>query len=186
MRIEASYSLNFLVYIQNIYLNQNCSNDEYRFPYIPSRYIAFRKGFEIQYKELWDDVARRIADHPMNDVVFAKEKDLFYQRLFVDSEKALKEYNEIYQSFKVWWGSLAGGYSIERSIDEKSHKLYVELASSLTQKGIEPQREFNISLVYDECLLGELDTDSYFAILSIKDFLIKYKELVPKLQKCIY
>ena len=37
MRTDASYSLNFLVYIQNIFLNRSQSRDELKFPYIPTK-----------------------------------------------------------------------------------------------------------------------------------------------------
>ncbi|MGE8081478.1 hypothetical protein [Peribacillus loiseleuriae] len=186
IRTEAPYTLNFLIYTQNIYLNQNRNEEELRFPYYPSK-VAFKEEFDLDYKNIWDKVSQRISDHHSNDVkIFYEEKDLFYQSLFVNNSDSLKEFNEIYKSFKVWWGSFAGHFAVERSIDEKGEKLYVELASSLTQKGIEPQKELSISLVYDECLLVNLEVSSYFAILSIKDFFVKYNELVHKLQKCIY
>ncbi|MGE8081379.1 hypothetical protein [Peribacillus loiseleuriae] len=186
MRTEAPYALNFLIYIQNIYLNQNRNEEELRFPYYPSK-VAFKEEFDLDYKNLWDKVSQRISDHHSNGVkIFYEEKDLFYQSLFVNNSDSLKEFNEIYKSFKVWWGSFAGHFAVERSIDEKCEKLYVELASSLTQKGIEPQKELSISLVYDECLLVNLEVFSYFAILPIKDFFVKHNELAPKLQKCIY
>lgn len=186
MRTEAPYALNFLIYIQNIYLNQNRNEEELRFPYYPSK-VAFKEEFDLDYKNLWDKVSQRISDHHSNGVkIFYEEKDLFYQSLFVNNSNSLKEFNEIYKSFKVWWDSFAGHIAVERSIDEKGDKLYAELANSLTQKGIEPQKELSISLVYDECLLVNLEGSSYFAVLSIKDFFARYNELVSELQKCIY
>ncbi|GKU84063.1 hypothetical protein [Niallia sp. NCCP-28] len=50
MRIEASFSLNFLVYIQNIYINQNQNKDQLKFPYIALKY-EFPKDFEKRYRE---------------------------------------------------------------------------------------------------------------------------------------
>ncbi|MBA9029437.1 hypothetical protein [Peribacillus huizhouensis] len=185
MRTEASCALNFLIYIQNIYLNQNLSKEEYKFPYFPLK-VDFKEEFELKYKELWGEISQRISDHHSNGVkIFHEKKDLYFQSLFIDNKDSYKNYSEIYQTFRVWWDSLAGGFSIERSIDEKSEKLYVELANSLIQREIVPQKELNIYLVYDECLLN-LEVSSYFAVLSVKDFFVKYKELVPKLQKCIY
>jgi len=181
MRTEATYSLNFLVYIQNIFLNQTQSKEEFKFPYIPFKYI-FQEDFELCYKKLWDEVSQRISEHPMNDIkIFNEEKDLFYQSLFKPSNDNLKDYNEIYQSYKIWWDSFAGRFSVERSIDEVAQKLYMELANSLIQNEIEPQKELNISLIYDECLFVNLDAPSYFAVLSTKDLFVKYKETVLKL-----
>lgn len=181
MRTEATYSLNFLVYIQNIFLNQTQSKEEFKFPYIPIKYI-FQEDFELCYKKLWDEVSQRISEHPINDIkIFNEEKDLFYRSLFKPSNDNLKDYHEIYLSYKVWWDSFAGRFSIERSIDEVAQKLYMELANSLIQNEIEPQKELNISLIYDECLLVNVDASSYFAVLSTKDLFVKYKETVLKL-----
>ena len=186
MRTEASYALNFLVYIQNIFLNQKSSEEEYRFPYIPSNYLV-KEEFELRYKELWDEIRQRVSEDPKNDMkIFYEEKDLFHQRLFVDGSDSLKEYSEIHQTFKVRCGSFAGRFLVERAIDEKSQKLYVELANFLTQEGIVPQKELNISLVYDDFSLGNLEVSSYFAVVSIREFFVRYKELLVKLQKSIY
>ncbi|WP_313893838.1 hypothetical protein [Psychrobacillus sp.] len=186
MTTDASYTLNFLIYIQNIFLNQNQSNEEYKYPFFPLK-IAFNKDFELKYKDLWGEIAERISKPHSNDMkIFHEEKDLFYQRLFVINSDSLKKYAEIYKSFQVWWDSFAGRFSVERSIDETGQKLYVELAKSLTQSEIKPQRSLNISLIYDECLLANAEVSSYFAVLPIRNFFVKYKELVPKLQDCFY
>lgn len=86
----------------------------------------------------------------------------------------------IFQSFEVWWDSFAGCISIERSIDEKGQELYVELVDALIQKRIRPQKEFNISLIYDECLFANLTASSYFAVLSLGDFYVNYKDMGSK------
>lgn len=151
MRTEASHSLNFLVYIQNIFLNRSQSRGELKFPYISTK-CEFQKDFDIRYRELWDEVSKRISEHPINDLkIFTEDKSLFYQGLFAENDDTLNEFNEIYQSFKVWRGSFAGRFSVERSIDEKGQEIYVELANLLIEKGIKPQKELNISLIYDEC-----------------------------------
>lgn len=183
MRTEATYSLNFLVFLQNIFLNQNQNKEEFKFPYIPIKYI-FKEEFESCFKKLWDEVSQRISEHPMNDIkIFKEEKELFYRRLFKESDDNLAIYTEIYQSYKIWWDSFAGRFSVERSIDDKGQKLYIDLTNSLLEKEIAPQKELNISLIYDECLIVNVEVSTYFAVLSTKDFFVKYKELVPKLLK---
>jgi len=185
MRTGASYSLNFLVYIQNIFLNQSQGSDELKFPYTRTK-CEFQKDFEMHYRELWDELSKRITEHPINDQkIFTEEKNLFYQGLFVENDDTLNEFNEIYQSFKVWWNSFAGSFSVERSIDEYSHEIYVELSNLLIEKRIKPKKELEISLIYDECLLVNLEPSSYFAVLSIKDYFVNYKELIPKLRLSI-
>ncbi|WP_087973520.1 hypothetical protein [Oceanobacillus rekensis] len=185
MTTEASYSLNFLVYIQNIFLNGNQGNNELKFPYIPTK-CEFRKDFEMRYRELWAEVSKQISEQPIVDLkFFTEEKNLYYQNLFVKNDDTLNEFNAIYQSFKSWWGSFAGRFSIERSIDGYGQEIYAELANSLLEKGIKPKKDLYISLIYGECLLADLEPSSYFAVLSIRDF-VNYKELIPKLQLSIY
>ena len=141
----------------------------------------------MRYRELWDEVSKRISEHPIYDLkIFNEEKNLFCQGLFAKSDDTLNEFNEIYQSFKVWWGSFAGRFSVERSIDVYGEDIYAELANLLIEKGIKPQKELNISLIYDECLLVDLEPSSYFAVLSIRDCIVNNKELIPKLQLSIY
>jgi len=60
------------------------------------------------------------------------------------------------------------------------------LAISLMKSEIEPQKTLNISLVYEECLLAKTGVSSYFAVLAIRDFIVDYKKLVPKLQSYFY
>lgn len=186
MKTDTSFALNFLIYIQNIFLNQNLNEEDLKFPYLSTK-MMFKEDFELKYKELWNEISQRISDDNKNDVrTFYEVKDLFYQRLFVIDADSLKNFNEIYKTFKVWWNSFAGRFSIERSIDEMGQKLYWDLANLLVQKGIKPQKELNISLIYDDCLLANAQVSSYFAVLSIRDFFVTYKELVPKLEVCIY
>lgn len=184
MRTEASHVLNFLIYIQNIYLNQN-RRDAYKFPYYSSE-IRFTEDFEKKFSHLWVDMLHRVSDHKSNGTkVFYEENDLFYKCLFEQSSDSLEEYSEIHKSFQAWWGSFAGHFAVERSIDEKSAKLYRELTDVLSQKGFDAKIEWNVSLIYDECVLSNVMCSSYFAVMPIGDFFVNHKELVPKIQKCM-
>ncbi|MFZ3578773.1 hypothetical protein [Virgibacillus sp. DJP39] len=187
IRTEAPQVLNFLIYIQNIYLNLKFDRiEEYKFSYIPTREILFRQDIELGFEKLWNDVSQEVSLHPINGTkIFHEEKELFYKSLFKDRADSLKVYNEIYDTFKVWWNSLAGQFSIERSIGEKGKKLYTDLANSFKQKGNEDKKEINIYLIYEECRLGEVFATANFAVVSIREFYINYKELVAKLEEVI-
>lgn len=185
MRTDAPFSLNFLIYIQNIFLNKKLSDEELKFPYIFTE-VNFEDDFELCYRTLWNEVAQRISEDPLNDLkIFHEEKDLFYHSLFIESDESSKDFNAIYLSFKIWWNSIAGRFSIERSIDEKGQKLYVEVANALVQKRIKPQKELNISLIYDECLLADSEVSSYFVVVSLKNIFVKFKETVSKIRVSI-
>ncbi|MBP3951866.1 hypothetical protein [Bacillus suaedae] len=185
MRTEASHSLNFLIYIQNLFLNQNENRDELKFPYIPTK-IEFREDFDTCYRMLWEEVLKRITEHPKNDLkMYIEKKNLFYHGLFAETENTLNGFNQLYQAFKVWWDSLAGRFSVERSIDDQGQKIYAALADLLIEERITPKKELNIILIYDDCVLVDLEPSSYLAVLSISDCLMKYKELIRKLQLSI-
>lgn len=186
MVTEASYSLNFLVYIQNIFLNQGQTRDDLKFPYIPIKY-GFREDFEMQYRELWGEISKRISEQRLDDVhIFIEDKHVFYHRLFVEKNDTLSEFNEIYKSFEVWWKSFSGRFSVERSVDEKGQEIYTELSSLLLEKKVKPQKQLYISIIYDECLLVDLKQTPYFAILSVNDCFLNYKEIIQKLELSIH
>ncbi|WP_404328287.1 hypothetical protein [Mesobacillus maritimus] len=183
MRTEASYSLNFLIYIQNIFINQNQSREQIKYPYIPSK-CEFRKDFEMSFKEVWSQVSKRISEYPIHDQTIFYEKTIFYKSLFAENDQSLNVYNELYLSFKVWWGSFAGRFAIERSFDVYGQEIYTGLANRLMEKEMKPQRDLSISLLYDECLYVELKPAAYFAVLPIQDWLVNHKELIQKLALC--
>ncbi|RLL40116.1 hypothetical protein D8M04_19435 [Oceanobacillus piezotolerans] len=186
MKTDTSFTLNFMIYIQNIFLNQSRSEEELRFPYLSTR-IAFKEDFELRYKKLWNEVSQRITSDVRNDLkIFYEEKDLLYQKLFENNADSLAGYNEVYKTFQVWWDSFAGRFSVERSTNNIGQNLYVELVNYLKKNEIEPQRQLSISIIYDECLLANAEVSSYFAVLPIRDFFFKFEELVPKLKGCFY
>lgn len=185
MRTEASYSLNFLVYIQNMYLNQGKGSEELKFPCLPTN-CEFRSDFETCFRELWNEVSKRLSVGPIHDQkIFYEEKNVFYKRLFIDSEEAFQQFNEIYQSFKIWRGSLAGRFAVERSIDAYIEKVYTELAQLLLDKEVKPKRSVDISILYDDCVVVDLEPASYFVVLSIRDCILNYKELLAKVEVSI-
>jgi L-rhamnose mutarotase len=185
VKTDASFAMNFLIYIQNIFLNQNRKEGEVTFPYLPSR-IIFNEHFESKYNELWNEVSQKIADDHINGAsIFYEEKNLFYERLFPVNSTGLKDFSEIYKAFDVWWNSFAGRFAAERSVDEAGEKLYSDLAASLIERGIKPEQELHISLIYDKCVLADAKVLPYYAVIPIKDFFVNYEELVQKLLKHI-
>jgi len=175
-----------MLYIQNIFLNQNQIKEDYKHPFFSSK-VDFNENFVSEYKALWDEIIERLLEPQCIEMkVFFEEKDLFYQRLFVMNDNNLKLYNDIYNAFEVWWSSFAGRFSIERSIDEPLDKLYRELAKILNQNNTKIQSQLKISLIFEECLLANEEFSPYFAVLPIRNFFVNYKDLAPKLQGCFY
>jgi len=186
MRTDAPYTLNFLIYLQNIYVNQKQTEEEFRFPYLAEQ-VMFSSNFEANFKELWQDVSIKLSkdnSNGMDLILFNDENEIFYEKLFISDSNNLKKFKEIHTSFRVWWGSYAGSFAVERSIDDPIHNLYLTLANALKKNKIAPKNQLNIHLIYDECLLTNTECYSYYKVLSILDIHANHQELVSKLQRC--
>ncbi|MCM3217710.1 hypothetical protein WKH57_10075 [Niallia taxi] len=180
--LEPSHTLNFMIYLQNIYLQQKNAENR-KFPYLQTNAI-FHEDFEQYFKELWMELTEKIiGDSEIDSELFVCQKDLFYNRLFISEGKDNKEaYTNIYDSFKVWWESMAGGFSVESSVYIKLDQLYGELTGFSDTATAE---RLDIKLIYDQCHLCDSLFHRHFAILSIDDFYIKYKKTIPKLRECV-
>ncbi len=78
---NTSYCLNFMIYIQNIYLNQPENKENLRFPYI-ARQLNFSNDFEVNFKELWLTLRKQITDDRYDLQIFYEENNIFYEKLF--------------------------------------------------------------------------------------------------------
>lgn len=182
--LDESHSLNFLIYLQNIYLNQQRRGKHLKYPYL-SMTIPYKEDFESRFKELWEEVLQKIFDDKVHDLnLFHKGKYLFYERLFISNDSSLKLFDEIYTAFQVWWSSNVGHFAIERSVDEMVHPVYLELANFLMESKRTPKTNLHISLIYDDCLLVKNEVSSYFAVLSLNDMYYKQDQLASKLKGC--
>ena len=86
MEVNAPYSLNYLVFIQNVFENGNNKNRENPlFPYVDSSRwgILQNEFFTKTFKEVWNEVVSENVDNRMYDHsrIFEFESPL-YQRLF--------------------------------------------------------------------------------------------------------
>ncbi|MFC7684943.1 hypothetical protein [Ureibacillus sp. GCM10028918] len=187
IRTDALYSLNFFIYLQNIYLNQTQREERFKFPYV-TEMIQFYDNFEMKFKQLWEGILIKFykeKDNGLDLKIFYEEKDLFYDKLFIPNSDSLKTYNEIHTGFEVWWSSVAGRFSVENVIENPMHNIYIELTNSLKKNEREPKKQLNISLIYDKCILSNTKFHSYFAVLFIMDIYSNKEELILKLQSCI-
>ena len=186
MITDAPYTLNFMIYIQNIYLNQHHNLESYKHPLLSSQ-VYFNENFVSAYKDLWNEMIEQLSNPQCNDMeIFYVEKDLFYERLFEMNTKSSKIYTEIYNTFEVWWNSLAGRFAVERFPEAALHSLYIELVQLLTQSDVKIQRHLKINLIYEECLLARKEVSPYFAVLPLNNFFANYRDLALKLKSCFY
>ncbi|SDW23621.1 hypothetical protein [Paenibacillus sp. CF384] len=187
MRSDTAYTLNFLVYIQNLYVNQRSGQGEerYKFPYLSGREIPFLAEFEREFAKVWADVASPLlAEEPFYDLnLFKSNQELVYERLFVQEEDCYRQYFDIYQSFLAWWNSWAGRFALDQGFDNR--KLYDALMAAVQATGGELRKTFEISILYDACTLGDEEVFPYFAIMPYADCLLKEEVLVAKLKACL-
>ncbi|HDR4424031.1 TPA: hypothetical protein QCP59_004913 [Bacillus cereus] len=180
---NTSHCLNFMIYIQNMYLNQKEKKENLRFPYI-AKQLNFSTDFEANFKELWHTLRKKITDDKYDSQIFYDENYIFYEKLFDTQLCNEDSFKELVCSFKVWWTSIAGQLSLEWSISEYSTQLYNDLVLYLKQNEIEPLQQLHISLLYDDCVFAKENISSYSAILPTKTFFIGYRDVVTTLSKC--
>ncbi|PEZ47398.1 hypothetical protein COD81_14835 [Bacillus cereus] len=182
---NASHCLNFMIYIQNIYLNQKEKKGNLRFPYI-AKTLHFSSDFETNFKELWHSLRKQIANNRYDLQIFHEENHIFYEKLFNTQLCNEDSFKELVCSFQVWWTSIVGQLSLERSVDEYGQQLFNDLVLYLKQNEIEPLQQLHISLLYDDCLLVKENISSYSAILPTKTFFINYRDVVTTLSTCFH
>ncbi|MGQ7874795.1 hypothetical protein [Bacillus sp. 1A] len=182
---NTSYCLNFMIYIQNMYLNQKEKKGALRFPYIPKT-LHFSPDFETNFKELWHTLRKQIANDKYDLQIFYEENHIFYEKLFDTHLCNEESFKELTCSFKVWWTSVAGQLSLEWSVSEYSHQLYNDLVLYVKQNQIEPLQQLHISLLYDDCVFATDNITSYSAILPTKHFFIGYRDVVTTLSTCFH
>ncbi|PGU39072.1 hypothetical protein [Bacillus cereus] len=180
---NTSYCLNFMIYIQNIYLNQKEKKEQLRFPYIVKK-LNFSTDFEDNFKELWHTLRKQIANDRYDLQIFYEENHIFYEKLFDTQLCNEDSFKELICSFKVWWTSIAGPLSLEWSVSEYSTQLYNDLVLYLKKNEIEPLQQLHISLLYDDCVFTKDNITSYSAVLPTKHFFINYRDVVTTLSKC--
>ncbi|MDA2236057.1 hypothetical protein PDM89_23895 [Bacillus cereus] len=182
---NASHCLNFMIYIQNMYLNQKEKKGNLRFPYI-AKTLHFSSDFETNFKELWHSLRKQIANNRYDLQIFHEENHIFYEKLFNTQLCNEDSFKELVCSFQVWWTSIVGQLSLERSVDEYGQQLFNDLILYLKQNEIEPLQQLHISLLYDDCLLVKENISSYSAILPTKTFFINYRDVVTTLSTCFH
>ena len=180
LELNASYTLNFLIYIQNIYLNQN--KNDFKFPYL-SKKLLFNEAFENNYRILWQEVTKDLmGDDPTADIkYFFDKRELFYNELIVEDEENLEVFKAVYRRFETWWDSVVGKYTIEKSVDEEARRLYTDLSNWFIENKKLPKKRLCIQLIYDECLLTRDSEECHVTIIPIQDFSVRYKELLPEI-----
>ncbi|EIT85521.1 group-specific protein [Fictibacillus macauensis ZFHKF-1] len=184
--VNAPFSLNYLIYMQNIVLNSRSEDENPLFPYLDrSKWGILDDGFEQIFQEVWEVVVHHNFCNDQYDHygILDSDKALF-QRLFEDNEKGVFGYSESVTSFLAWWNGIYGRIAIEGIFDaDGMNTVYKELS-----KSIKVDKRLKIDLIYDREIFTKQIENSWYAILTIQDvFAFRYNqkpELIPGLLKC--
>lgn len=185
MEVNAPYSLNYLIYVQNIYLNsKNQDRETPLFPYVDSsKWGILYDEFEQTYKEVWVETLNNnyISGKYDHNGILDFDKALF-QRLFENNGTGFFGYSESVKSFLAWWDGIYGKIAIEGVFDDdRMNKIYRELSES-----INAHKRLKIDLIYDRPVLAGQSESSWYAVLPIED-VFRYKqrsEVISNLLKC--
>ncbi|MFF5395881.1 group-specific protein [Peribacillus butanolivorans] len=185
LEASAPYSLNYLIFVQNIHLNnENIYKESPLFPYVDSStWGILKEEFKKTFIEVWGEVVNKNSQNGFYDHsgVFDIDKALF-QKLFENDEKGIFGYVESVKTFLAWWNGIYGRIAIEKVFDDyTTNEVYKELSASLNVN-----KRLRINLIYDKPLLAGYSERSWYVVLPIEDIFIPYKipEIVPKLLKC--
>lgn len=185
MEVNAPYSLNYLIMIQNIYLNsKNKDSKNPLFPYVDcSGWGMLGREFEETFTEVWKAAVDKNPQDSLYDHngIFHIDQEL-YRSLFKNNETGAFGFSESVKFFLAWWNGFYGKIAIEGVFDhDRMDKVYKELSAS-----IEVNKRLRIHLIYDKPLLTEKCERSWYTVLPIEDvFLIKKRpEIISNLLKC--
>jgi len=190
IQLTGSTDLNFLVYIQNDFLNRNQKMDRPKFPLLDGS-LTYKDTFKADFKEAWESAVQReqLIAHKKeltrNDLPLA-ETDLhwFYDRL-VDASVPYESFHFFYRAFATWWDGLAGRFSIERGLGEELQSIYLELIEIMNDKSLSPEKELQLRFIYDDVVLADNHMADYFAVLSIEWFFTERNALLSKLTSLV-
>ena len=169
MEVNTPYSLNYLIFIQNIHLNRERSQeDRVLFPYLDSSKwgLLDQEVFVPAFKNVWEEVIKRNLNRKYDHNGILSDK--LFQTLFEPTEAGIYGYKQSSKAFLAWWDSFAGKIAVERVFDvDKMSKVYQELASSVI---ITPENNrLVIDLLYDRPVITEFYQQSWYLALPIED-----------------
>ncbi|MGN8845239.1 hypothetical protein ACTNDN_20770 [Niallia sp. HCP3S3_B10] len=172
LEIQTPFELNFLIYIQNCYLNNTVNYELPKFPYIPIE-NGYHEKFKTRFNAVWDEILLKY--NRQDKTTINENSQLLAQSLFTKQEV----FNYLYQSFSAWWKGLAGQMAIQNFFsNEKINKLYANMLETYQVDGND-SKYITIYLIYDNCqLLSPEKKYEDQVVLSLED--IMRKNLVGK------
>ncbi|RSD28846.1 hypothetical protein [Mesobacillus subterraneus] len=175
LEAHAPFSLNYLVFLQNIFLNQDRkAENRLLHPYLDSSKWGLLPGEEFitNFKAVWKETLQKNSDRRLDHYGIIHDQQLLFERLFVQNEEGHHGFTESSAAFLAWWDSMAGRIAVERVFDaDMMQKVYQELVLSLTTNP--KNNRLVIDLLYDRPVLTDQCMGTWYIALPIEDLFIK-------------
>lgn len=190
-----SHSVNYLIYLQNIFLNSHSSNNNsYYFPYWDNDETGFKS--EDEFIARWKDSFRKIINgryHANSEPLLVDKYSPIFLSLFEEGDKGIVHFEKNYKSFLSWWNTDGFGAQLLIELFTNELPLYDELQRLITKdKPKIVNEKLTVEIIYDDAyLLPNIEKKGY-VLIPYKE-LINYKltsqfspELTNKVMNCLY
>lgn len=183
LEVTAPYSLNYLIFIQNLFLNNNSNNNlQPLFPNFNSLSwgILPQEKFNAKFKEIWNEVIYKNVQNQYYDSNGVLENDSsFYRQLFDRNVNGEFGFSESVKLFLSWWNRFYGKIAMERLFEsEGGQEIYNELSKSLIYLN---NNQFKINIIYDKQRLFSTTSSLSYAVLPIQELFFNRTEIVSNL-----
>jgi hypothetical protein len=185
LEVTAPYSLNYLIFIQNLFLNNNSNNNPH--PLFPnfnsfSWSILPQEKFNIKFKEIWNEVIYKTEQNQYYDSNGVLENDRsFYRQLFDRNVNGEFGFSESVKLFLSWWNGFYGKIAIERLFEsEGGQGIYNELSKSQILYNLNIS-QIKINIIYDKQRLFSTTSSLSHAVLPIQELFFNRTEIVSNL-----
>ena len=182
---SASYTLNYLVFLQNVFLNQQAApNEPLRFPYLNSSHWGLLDGdvFQEKFKNTFEYVIEHFSHHQSRaqELILTNRQDELFRCLFEPSQIGMQGLEESFLSFITWWKHGAGGSYVSTRLNETSlGAIYNQLNTQVETASVE-QRVLKIDLVYDEIQFSDETIRKNYVVLPIQEIeKLPYTKTLP-------
>lgn len=163
---SSSFTLNFLVFLQNAVLNRNRETGlPPRFPYHDTKawcLILDDKKFIERFRESWAYAIDRLS---VNGRDFGEDDVWEFCHELFDGNK--EGFMESYYTFVAWWSYGEGAHSTSSRINELTKPIYDFVCDRL--QPLSEDKRLRVWLIYDDLKMADELVLSWFVILSVPE-----------------
>lgn len=192
LTVEAPYSLNYLIFMQNIFLNNTKTEGEdnnrsFPFPYFDSSNwgVLKEEKFESKFKEIWSEISYKNEQGGYDHNGILEQDSRIYKQLFSNNIDGEHGFPKSVKLFLSWWESFYGKIAIERLFEsENGQEVYFDFSNAINSNNyIITTKRFKINLIYDKQLLVDTTSTSSHFVLPIEDLFMNRNKIAYNLLK---